>query len=84
VSMRTWAASALDNYYRDPLVVFLPKGASADGVGTASAAGYFITPHCDPDCCDAFGSVSTVDFGPFATAAKAREWSQTNLIEPAI
>ena len=47
-------------------------------------AGYFITPHCDPECCEAFGGVSTVNLGPFDTAAEAREWSQANLGEPLV
>jgi hypothetical protein len=70
--MRAWTGSALNGYYSNPLAVFRPKG--------DTKAGYFITPHCDPDCCQAFGGVAAADFGPFATAAEARKWSRTNLV----
>ena len=65
--MKTWSASAVGRYYGDPVIAFLPDG-------------YYIVPHCDPDCCRAFGGVSTADFGPFATRRKARNWSRKNLV----
>jgi hypothetical protein len=79
--MRAWTGSALNGYYSDPLVVFLAKGARANGGLAVTKAGYFVTPHCDPDCCAAFGGISTADFGPFATAGAARDWSRTHLVE---
>ena len=65
--MKTWSASAIGRYYGDPVITSLPDG-------------YYIVPHCDPDCCHAFGGVSTVDLGPFATRRKARNWSRKNLV----
>ena len=67
--------------YIDPAIKFLRSGNR--GVGKSTAAGYYIVPHCGPDCCQAFGGLSVVDLGPFATRTKAREWSRTYLAEPA-
>jgi hypothetical protein len=79
--MRAWTVSALNGYYSDPLVVFLAKGSRANGVSAVTKSGYFVTPHCDPDCCAAFGGISTTDFGPFATSGAARNWSRRHLVE---
>lgn len=79
--MRVWTASALNGYYSDPLVVFLAKGSQANGGSAVTKSGYFVTPHCDPECCAAFGGLSTADFGPFATAIAARNWSRRHLVE---
>jgi hypothetical protein len=46
-----------------------------------AVAGYYVTPHCDPDCCDAFGDVSKIDIGPFRSKGEARRWSRDNLAE---
>lgn len=77
--MKAWSASALRRYYVDPLTVFLLH--KDQGPGAASGPGYYIVPHCDPDCCQTSGEISKAYFGPFATRAGAHEWSQTNLVE---
>lgn len=77
--MKAWSASAIKHYYFDPEVVFL-KVTDRDP-RTARKAGYYIVPHCDPDCCQAFGGVATGDLGPFSTRLKARRWSCKNLVE---
>jgi hypothetical protein len=74
--MRAWTESAIKGYYADPPIIYLKAG-NRDRAG----AGHYIVPHCEPDCCDAFGGVSKIDFGPFNTAAAAREWSRNNLID---
>lgn len=79
--MRIWSASAVSRYYIDPAIKFLR--ARNRGVGKSTAAGYYIVPHCSPDCCRAFGGLSAVDLGPFSTRAKARRWSRSYLAEPA-
>ena len=71
----------MNGYYRDPEVVFLAKGSTAGGRAAVASAGYFIAPHCDPDCCAAFGGVAAADIGPFVSAGAARKWSQTYLAE---
>ena len=78
--MRIWSASAIDRYYLDPTVEFLQAG--NHDAGRPAAAGYYIVPHCGPDCCQAFGGVSMIDLGPFSTRTKARKWSRTYLAEP--
>ena len=80
MNMKTWSASAVTRYYVDPAIKFLRAGTGA--VGKPTGAGYFIVPHCDPDCCQAFGGVSMNDLGPFSTRIKAREWSRAYLNEP--
>jgi hypothetical protein len=79
--MRAWSMSALNSYYREPVVAFLNTGHSESGGAAVAISGYYITPHCDPGCCQAFGGVSKVDLGPFRTADKAREWSRKNLVK---
>jgi hypothetical protein len=77
--MRVWSASAIDRYYLDPTIEFLQTG---DGdMRKPSGPGYYIVPHCDPDCCQAFGGVSIIDFGPFPTRVRARKWSRRNLVQ---
>jgi hypothetical protein len=77
--MRAWTASAIRNYYLDPEIVFLSAGHSDPGRVRLSQTGYYVTPHCEPDCCQAFGRVSGSSFGPFRTPADARAWSARNL-----
>jgi hypothetical protein len=77
--MGIWSASAVGRYYLDPTIEFLRAGNR--GIGKPTAAGYYIVPHCGPDCCQAFGGVSTIDLGPFSTRTKARKWSRTYLTE---
>ena len=77
--MRIWSASAISRYYRDPTIEFLQPGNQS--VGKPSTVGYYIIPHCGPDCCQAFGGASTIDLGPFSTRIKARKWSRTYLTE---
>lgn len=48
----------------------------------SKSKGYFIVPHCDPDCCAAFGGISTLTLGPFETRIKAREWSRKHMVDP--
>jgi len=79
--MRIWCASAVSRYYVDPAIKFLRAGNR--GIGKSTAAGYYIVPHCSPQCCHAFGGVSTADLGPFSTRTKARRWSRTYLTESA-
>jgi hypothetical protein len=77
--MRTWTKSALRNYYLDPLIVFLEVELRDAGRVPIARTGYYVAPHCDPDCCQAMGGVSRVDLGPFPTANAARKWSVKNL-----
>ncbi len=77
--MEIWTASAIDSYYLDPKVEFLQSGNGA--IQKPFAAGYYIVPHCSPDCCHAFGH-STIDLGPFSTRIKARNWSRKHLADP--
>ena len=78
--MRIWSASAIDRYYLDPTIEFLQI--RDRDVLKPFGPGYYIVPHCDPDCCQAFGGVSIIDFGPFPTRVKARKWSRENLVQP--
>jgi hypothetical protein len=78
--MRIWSASAVGRYYLDPTIEFHQPGNRNNG--KLAAAGYYIVPHCGPNCCQAFGGVSTIDLGPFSTRTKARTWSRTYLSEP--
>jgi hypothetical protein len=75
-SMRAWSASAINRYYTDPVIAFLRDGRPE----TDHEAGYYIVPHCEPDCCHAFGGVAKADLGPFNTRSKARRWSRKNLV----
>lgn len=77
--MRVWSASAIGRYYLDPAIEFIQAG-NRD-TESQSAAGYYIVPHCGPDCCQAFGGVATTDLGPFSTRTKARKWSRRYLVE---
>jgi hypothetical protein len=76
--MKNWSSSAIDRYYFDPTIQFRTttkwKGSKSKG--------YFIVPHCDPDCCAAFGGISTLTLGPFETRIKAREWSRKHMVDP--
>lgn len=73
--MRSWSASAISRYYADPVIARMPDGRP----GTAPAR-YYIVPHCEPDCCHAFGGIATADLGPFRTRGRARSWSRKNLV----
>jgi hypothetical protein len=77
--MRAWTASAMRNYYLDPTIVFLDAGHRDSGRVGITQEGYYVAPHCDPDCCQAFGGISKFDFGPFLTADDARTWSVKNM-----
>lgn len=77
--MKAWTASAIRNYYLDPEIVLMHAGHSATGRVRLTQAGYYITPHCDPDCCQAFGGISKSDFGPFPTRDDAQRWSVRNM-----
>jgi hypothetical protein len=77
--MLAWTLSALRRYYRDPPVVFLSKGANEGVEPFIVAAGFYISPHCDPDCCGALG-ISILSMGPFRTAGAAQKWSRDNLV----
>ena len=81
-SMEAWTRSAMDGYYRNPQISFLKIGARPAPDAPVTIAGYYIVPHCAPDCCALFGSVSKVDFGPFPTLHQARQWSRENLVDP--
>ena len=76
--MKNWSSSAIDRYYSDPTIQFL---AAATWEGSRPE-GYFIVPHCDPDCCAAFGGVSMLNLGPFETRIQAREWSRKYMVDP--
>lgn len=80
--MEIWTASAIDSYYRDPAVEFLKSGHG--GIRKPHAAGYYIVPHCSPNCSHGFGSHSAIDLGPFSTPIKARNWSRKHLVVPAM
>jgi len=77
--MRAWTASAVRNYYLDPEIVFLDAGNREPGSVRLTQSGYYIAPHCDPDCCQAFGGISQSTFGPFFTPDDARAWSVKNM-----
>ena len=77
--MKTWTMSAIRNYYLNPEIVFVDAG-HRDPANVLAREGYYIAPHCDPDCCEFFGGVSRADFGPFLTADNAREWSVKNMV----
>ena len=77
--MRAWTASAIRNYYLDPEIVFLDAGHRKPGRVRLTQAGYYVAPHCDPDCCQTFGGISKSDFGPFLTPDDARAWSVKNM-----
>jgi hypothetical protein len=79
MDMKTWTKSAIRNYYLDPAVRFLEIGPRDNGATPIARAGYYIAPHCDPDCCQAIDGVARVDLGPFLTANAARKWSVRNL-----
>jgi len=79
MDMKTWTKSAIRNYYLDPVIQLLGIGARNAGGDAIAHAGYYIAPHCDPDCCQIIDGVSRVDLGPFLTAKAARKWSARNL-----
>ena len=80
--MKNWSSSAIDRYYPidryylDPTIQFLAA------TKRSKLGGYFIVPHCDPDCCAAFGGISTANLGPFETRIRARDWSRKYMVEP--
>jgi len=78
-NMRAWTASAIRSYYLDPEIVFLDAGHREPGRVRLTRTGYYVAPHCDPDCCGAFGGVSKSNFGPFLTPDAARTWSVKNM-----
>ena len=77
--MQAWSASALRAYYAKPVVGFREAALGGNGSGSAraTAAGFYIESHCQPDCCSAAGLPSHI--GPFVTAAGAHRWSRRNL-----
>jgi hypothetical protein len=77
--MKSWTASAVRKYYLDPEIAFLRAGHRDPAGIPRTQPGYYVTPHCEPDCCHAFGGISKFDFGPFPTPADAREWSAKNM-----
>jgi hypothetical protein len=79
--MRAWSTSAINSYYLDPVITFVAAGHLESRGKLVAIAGYYVTPHCEPDCCEAFGDVSRVDIGPFRSASQARRWSRANLAE---
>jgi hypothetical protein len=76
--VRPWTASALKQCYLDPPVVFLNRGPNAGFDPFILTAGYYVSPHCGPDCCGALG-ISILSMGPFRSAGAARKWSRSNL-----
>ena len=76
--MKIWSSSAIDRYYTDPTIQFL-AATKREG---AKLPGYFIVPHCDPDCCAAFGGISALNLGPFTSRIKARDWSRKHMVDP--
>lgn len=77
--MKTWTKSAMRNYYLDPAILFVEIGRRGGERPSSTHPGYYVKPHCDPDCCQAVGGISKADFGPFSTANAARRWSARNL-----
>lgn len=77
--MLPWTLSALRQYYRDPPVVFLNEGTNEGVEPAIVTAGFYISPHCDPDCCGALG-ISILLMGPFRSAGDAQKWSRNNLV----
>lgn len=80
-SMKAWTLSAMNGYYRDPPITYFRVGQTEGTRVPIVTKGYYIVPHCDPDCCSEYGEVTTGSMGPFATRAIALEWSRMNLIE---
>ena len=79
--MKAWSTSAINSYYLDPEITFIAAGHLVSLGRPVAVAGYYVTPHCDPDCCNAFGDISTTDIGPFRSKGEARRWSRDNLSE---
>ena len=79
--MRAWSTSAINSYYLDPVITFLAAGHLESRGRPVAIAGWYVTPHCEPDCCEAFGEVSKIDIGPFRSKGEARRWSRDNLAE---
>jgi hypothetical protein len=76
--MRPWTASALKGFL-DPPVVILKKGANKHVGPGILTTGFYIAPHCDPDCCGTLG-ISILSLGPFRSASAARTWPGDNLV----
>ena len=72
----------MNSYYRDPEIVFREAGYRDAGHAAVTVAGHYIMPHCDPDCCGAFGELGAVHLGPFDTFDLAHQWSRLNLSQP--
>jgi hypothetical protein len=79
--MKTWTLSAMNGYYRDPPVTYLSVGQTEGAHLPIVSKGYYIVPHCEPDCCGEYGELTTASLGPFDTRDIAREWSCANLID---
>jgi hypothetical protein len=77
--MRAWTLSALNEYYSEPPVAFLSVGTNKGVDRVVVAAGFYVTPHCAPDCCAALG-ITILAMGPFLSARDARKWSRANLM----
>jgi hypothetical protein len=77
--MRAWTLSALNEYYSEPPVTFLSVGANTGVEPMIVTAGFYVTPHCDPECCEALG-ITILTMGPFLSASDARKWSRGNLM----
>jgi hypothetical protein len=79
--MKGWSTSALNGCYLDPVVRFLNAG-YRDSAGAAVAiSGYYVTPRCDLDCCQAFGGISKIDMGRSAQRVKPENGPGRNLVE---
>ncbi len=77
--MKAWTLSAMNGYYRDPAISYFKVGQMTDARVVIVSKGYYIVPHCDPECCE--GEFSTGSMGPFATNALALAWSRSNMID---
>lgn len=71
----------MNGCYRDPEIVFREAGYREAGRAAITVAGHYVVPHCDPDCCAAFGALSSLHLGPFDTVELAGRWSRRNLAQ---
>ena len=68
----------MNEYYSEPPVTFLSVGVNKGINPMIVRAGFYIRPHCDPDCCAALG-ITILAMGPFLSTGEARKWSRKNL-----
>ena len=68
--MEAWSPETIRAYYRDPEIAWLDVGYQC-AIPAINEAGYYVMPHCAPECCR--------PSRPFKTADEARAWSAEQL-----